>query len=382
MTNYTTTRRTLPVLSHRITLLTLLFSIGFLWVSAPSLSSQSTSAQSLWRSEAPLLEPRSNAAVAGLITSEGPSLFLFLGLDSTKLWSGVSNRAFRWNVDSGSGWTEIESVPGDGRLASTAQVVGGKVYLFGGYTVASNRAEKSLPNVDILDPETGRWSQGAPIPVPVDDAVSGILGPDSLVYLVSGWHDRGNETLVQIYDPANDSWRQATEILGEPVFGHTGAIAGNSIVYVDGVKVVAGRPPYQLEPSSWIGEIDPNSPEQVSWSRLPDHPGAGIYRGAGLSVEDWVLFLGGTDNPYNYNGVGYNGVPAVPSSRILGFDATNRTWAEMTSLPQPSMDHRNAVVVGGRVYLIGGMEADQTVTNAVYSISLEDLLGSAEGAGG
>ena len=32
-----------------------------------------------------------------------------------------------------------------------------------------------------------------------------------------------------------------------------------------------------------------------------------------------IYFSGGTDNPYNYNGIGYNGVPAEPSPVTFAF---------------------------------------------------------------
>ena len=134
-----------------------------------------------------------------------PAVFSFLGLDSTRRWNGVVDWAFRWDLGSDR-WRTVAPVPGRGRLAATAQAVRGRIYLFGGYTVAEDGSEKSLPNVDVYDPATDRWSAGAPIPVPVDDAVSGVWR-DSLVFLVSGWHDRDNVADVQIYDPAADRWR-------------------------------------------------------------------------------------------------------------------------------------------------------------------------------
>jgi hypothetical protein len=101
------------------------------------------------------------------------------------------------------------------------------VYLFGGYTVDSAGAERSVPGLDVWDPGANRWSAAAPMPLPVDDAVSAVWR-DSLVYLVSGWHDTDNTTRVQIYDPAIDRWRDATPIPGPGVLGHAGGLVGNT----------------------------------------------------------------------------------------------------------------------------------------------------------
>lgn len=332
-----------------------------------------------WSSGPSLPRPVTNNAVAAVETSRGLAVFSFLGLDSTKRWNGVVNWAFRWNL-SDAAWREIAPVPGPGRLAATARAVGGRIYLLGGYTVQADGSEQSQPNVDIYDPEHNRWSRGAPIPVPVDDAVSGVWR-DSLIYLISGWHDRDNVTAVQIYDPACDTWQTATPIRGPPVFGHAGAIVGNTIVYIDGVRVDSNPRRFALEQSSWRGEIDPTDPTSIAWSRLPDHPGPGLYRAvaggapgaeaakaageAAAAAGRLILFAGGTGNPYNYNGIGYNGVPSQPRSEVFGYDLESGRWPRFESLPYPVMDLRGMAVGAGRVYLVGGMGEDQQVSRRV-----------------
>ena len=42
------------------------------------------------------------------------------------------------------------------------------MFVFGGYTVAEDGSERSLPHVDVYDPRSGRWSRGAPMPIPVE----------------------------------------------------------------------------------------------------------------------------------------------------------------------------------------------------------------------
>ncbi|NJD19015.1 MAG: hypothetical protein FIA95_07005 [Gemmatimonadetes bacterium] len=139
----------------------------------------------VWKAGPPLPAPVTNNAVAAVGTGTGVAVFSFLGLDSTKVWSGVTNASYRWDVGSPEGWRAVEPVPGPGRLAGTAQVRRGRIYVFGGYTVAADGKERSLPDVNIYDPATGRWARGADIPYPVDDAVSGVW-KDSLIVLVSG----------------------------------------------------------------------------------------------------------------------------------------------------------------------------------------------------
>ena len=317
-----------------------------------------------WEAGPPLPRPVSNNAVAAVETSRGWEVYALLGLDSSKRWDGVVNWAFRWNLREDR-WEDIEPVPGPGRLAGTAQAVRGKVYLFGGYTVAQDGSEQSLPNVDIYDPLTGRWSSGTPIPVPTDDASSGVWR-DSLIFLVSGWHDRDNIANVQIYDPARDAWQQATPIPGPPVFGHAGTIVGDAIVYIDGVRVDRDPRRFVLQKSSWQGEIDPLDPTRIAWRRVTDHPRGPLYRAGAGTLVGSAIFAGGTDNPYNYDGIGYDGIRSEPLTSVFTYDPGAGHWSAAAPLPQGVMDLRGIVRAGDRLVIVGGMRDGQRVGTGVW----------------
>ena len=313
-----------------------------------------------WSDGPTLPHPVANNAVAAVVTESGASVYSMLGIDSTKQWSGVVNWAFRWNLADAS-WETLPPVPGPGRLAATAEAHGGHIYLFGGYTVAEDGSEKSVPNVDVFNPGTRQWSSAAPFPLPVDDAISGVWR-DSLIYLVSGWHDSGNVPDVQIYDPASNAWSAATPIPGVPVFGHAGAIARNTIVYLGGANTLGTRPRYLIENSAWRGDIDPDDPTSITWTPLPPPPWAPLYRAAAVGVGRFVIFAGGTDNPYNYNGIGYNGEPAKPRKNVFAYDVERGEWAEVQGLRTATMDHRAIAYTGQHLVMIGGMQSDQRVT--------------------
>jgi hypothetical protein len=331
-------------------------------------------ADPVWTAGPPLPAAVSNNAVAAAATPDGVSVFSFLGMDSTKVWSGATTAAYRWDVGSGNGWRELAPLPGPGRLAATAQAMAGKVYVIGGYTVAEDGAERSVPTLDIFDPVAESWSRGADIPVPTDDAVSGVWR-DSLIALVSGWHDRGNVADVQWYDPAEDVWSPASPIQGTPVFGHTGTVAGDRIVYVDGAQVVEGTPRFVPDTASWQGTVDRAEPARVQWSRVVQHPGPVLYRAAGAVVDEVALFLGGSSNPYNFNGIGYNGVPSEPLHQVLAFWPSG-TWTTLEPPPVATMDHRQLGVAGGQVFLVGGMESGRRVSDGVWYADAEQLLRS------
>lgn len=322
-------------------------------------------AQSGWSEVAPLPAPVSNNAVAAVSAGGRDLVLSVLGLDTTRHYSGIHDRAFLYDL-SADRWEEVQS-PGTGRLAGSAEGVRGRIYLFSGYTVAADGSERTLPDVDIFDPLSGTWSSGAPIPVPADDAVSGVWR-DSLIFLISGWRDRDNVTAVQIYDPFTDTWQAATPIPGPAVFGHAGAIAGDAIVYIDGVRTATDQPRFRLSAASYIGRIDPSQPTRIEWRLLPRHPGPALYRAAAGAVGERVIFAGGTDNPYNYDGIGYNGEPSQPLAGVFAFNVSSESWEPMAAKPLPSMDHRAIAVAGNRLFIVGGMLAGQRVTARVQML--------------
>ena len=58
-----------------------------------------------------------------------------------------------------------------------------------------------------------------------------------------------------------------------------------------------------------------------------------------------IYFSGGTDNPYNYNGIGYNGQPSEPSPVTFAFNVHSQRWETVSeNTPDPTMDHRGLLV--------------------------------------
>lgn len=324
-----------------------------------------------------LPEAIANNAVAVADSSDGPTLYSFNGLNSGKTWRDTSNAAYACVIANQSCKT-IASVPvKEGRLASAAVTVAGQVYVFGGYTVAENGDELSTSEVFAFDPNSGRYAAKADMPTPVDDMVA-VPYKDRYIYLISGWHDEGNVSLVQLYDTQFDTWSVATEFPGEPVFGHAGGLANNSIILSDGVAVapelVDGRRKFVAAKFTWRGDIDPGDPRKISWRRVDDHPGVARYRMAAIGANDrgQVIFAGGGDNPYNYNGIGYDGVPAKPSGGYFAYDLKTDKWQELGRLAEPSMDHRALAKSGQDYYIVGGMDAEQQVLTRIVKFHLPE----------
>ena len=79
-----------------------------------------------------------------------------------------------------------------------------------------------------------------------------------------------------------------------------------------------------------------------------------------------IYFSGGTDNPYNYNGIAYNGQPAEPSPVTFAFNVHTGGWETLSQdNPEPTMDHRGLLVTHRGLVIVGGMEKGQQVTAKV-----------------
>ena len=321
-----------------------------------------------------LPDPVSNNAVAELKVHGQMLLFSFMGIGAKKTPDAITNTAFSVETKEGK-WSAIHAVPGTvGRIGAMAAAVRDQLFVFGGYAVDAQGA-MAVPDVGMYDPSRDRWLRGADIPLPVGDSVVGVYR-DRYVYLVSG---RSNGSLVndvQVYDAEKDKWSQATPIPGTPVFGHAGALVNGTIVYVDGARKnqSGGSPRYVASDECWMGKIDYRDRTRIQWTKLPNHPGAARYRiaGGGSEKDEKVYFTGGTDNPYDFSGIGFDGKPSEPSPVTFDFNLRTRKWETLNqNTPDPTMDHRGLLATHEGLVLIGGMEKGQKVTDRVTLLSKE-----------
>lgn len=325
---------------------------------------------------APLIQPVSNNAVTLVEAEDGPYLYSFLGLGGGKTWQDISSGAAVLKPGSDN-WTELEPVPGKaGRLAASAVSAGGAAWLFGGYTVAEDGSEESVAGVYRIRPGETQLQWVTDMPVPVEDAVL-LSYQDRYIYLVSGWHDLGNVNLVQVLDTDAMQWAQATPWPGAPVFGHAGGISAGQMLVCDGVRIQypADDSPRQFLSSSecWLGHIDAENHRRINWWSVASHPGAARYRMAATSDNNnRVVFAGGSINPYNFNGMGYNGVPSKAEASVFSYSFKTGAWQEHGELPAATMDHRGLPYSNGWYYLVGGMQENQKVIPTVYRFRIKE----------
>jgi hypothetical protein len=327
----------------------------------------------------PLPSPVSNNAVAISHDEGGPRIFSFMGIGPKKTWDAITTSAYELDPDSGK-WTEKRPVPGvAGRLAASAVALHDQVFIFGGYVVDAQGGETTVSDLNVFVPVENRYYRGKDIPVPVDDAVVGLYR-DRYIFLIGGWSTsagggKGDAVRnVQVYDTDKDTWIQAAPIPGTPAFGHAGAIIDDTIVYVDGAykNPYGTNPKYVASRECWMGTIPKKGDfTKIVWRKLAAHPGNAHFRiaaGAGPLEKRGgrIYFSGGTDTPYNYDGIGYNGQPAEPSPVTFAFNDYSGEWETISEdTAEPTMDHRGLLVTRRGLVIVGGMEEGQQVTAKV-----------------
>jgi len=318
--------------------------------------------------------PVSNNAVAAVRRPDGSmTLYSLMGITDPNDSDTITTACYALDLrpsgePASDSWRRIADAPAlfeRGKIGASAVAVGGKVYLIGGYAVVETEAGETVEVTEERlfrfdeSPIGGTWTELSPVPTAVDDTAAAVHR-GRWIYLFSGWHGpaRDNVRRVQVYDVLTDEWSQADPIPGPGVFGHVAAIAGGVALVADGTLVEQAennRRAFAISDNVYIGRIDPADPAVIDWRRAPAHPGEPTYRaGAAVGADGLVHIIGGTSNPYNIDGVGYNGEPSTPLAQHLVFDPAGGSWRVLHE-PAARMDLRGLIPTPGGLVQVGGM---------------------------
>jgi len=326
-----------------------------------------------------------NAVVEGWANDTG-YVYSFGGIDSTKIWSGINKKSFRYNTVTDV-WDTIPDLPNlNSVIAAGASYVDSIVYIIGGYQVLSNGNEISSNVVNRFDPRTNTYlTDGANIPTPIDDHVQAVYN-DSLIYIITGWSNSGNVPNVQIYDPENDNWLTGTSVPNNnsfKVFGASGTIIDNTIYYHGGASTGFNFP---AQNNLRIGTISASDPTQITWNVTSSS--YFNYRSISFRGPNYTPhFIGGSDISYNYNGISYNGSGGVsPNQRAIKYfnSIVDTTLIDRILGAKLPMDLRGAGSFrnnfpfwGSAWFIAGGMEENQQVSNKtlrlIYTINVSGI---------
>ncbi|MEM0313102.1 MAG: kelch repeat-containing protein, partial [Candidatus Bathyarchaeia archaeon] len=207
------------------------------------------------------------------------------------------------------------------KMALSASVVNGKIYVIGGRV--GSLAGSCVSSVEIYDPLTDNWTTASPLPISVSYHVSVVL--DGKIYVIGGC--AGNNVsvnIVQIYNPETDSWS-----LGQPlpvgvdlaaacvtpgVFAPKRIYVIGGKTNIDAVNIVQI---YDLETGKWsIGSSMPTPRYALGAASVDD-----IIYAVGGRIG-WTLQETGANEMYVPDGHTNPPSPPQPMRVCIGADGT------------------------------------------------------------
>lgn len=327
--------------------------------------------------------PITNNAVTSVCDGGGCVLYSFMGMSTPPNSSSITAASYKLMSPGTGPWIQIADAPllnGNAKIAASAVTCNGQVYLIGGYTVGGG--EVTEHRLFRYDDAGDTYVLLTDVPTEVDDTVA-VVYQDRYIYLISGWHGpiNNNTNAVQVYDTTTDVWQQATPIPVSGRFGHAGGQVGGRLMFIDGAAATFGFP---IVHSTLVGQIDPGDPSIIAWTEMDASPFSPTYRAAnslGSLASGRILFVGGTDNPYNFNGTGYNGQPSNPLAQVMAYDPADDSWSLIDDTNgQPhtaTMDHRGLVSFDGGWATVGGMTGPGAPTDAVNLLRIDEPVPAA-----
>jgi N-acetylneuraminic acid mutarotase len=207
-------------------------------------------------------------------------------------------------------------------------VVGGRLYVIGGYKRSGLSVWGPVATVYAYDPATDSWTEGAAMPT-ARGALS-VTVHDGKLYAIGGYEGRANSAAVEVYDPLKNTWSVRAPL--PTPRDHLAAATAAGKVYA-----IGGRLKGDYHRNLSVTEVyDPNAD---TWSRGPDLPTAR----SGITAAE----AGG--RVYVFGGEGADGTFRENEA----YDPARDAWQQMA--PMPTARHGlGSAVADGRIHVISG----------------------------
>jgi N-acetylneuraminic acid mutarotase len=241
-------------------------------------------------------------------------------------------------------WYLLQQMPVAQNEAATA-AVDGKIHIIAGFEPNDGvRGDAPTTRVQVYDTATNSWSAGVPVPEPLHHAGAAVVG--GKIYLVGGFHNpfqkREPVDTVWMFDPAQNAWSKKAPLpaprgallvvaVGEKIY----AIGGEHY-RPKGTPVPAGAPA-AYEPLTDAAVYDTRADK---WQVLPPMKVARDHAYVGV-IDGKIYVVGGRDRP------------KYDITTLEAFDTATGTWSERAPMPT-GRSGGNAAVLAGKLYVFGG----------------------------
>ena len=272
-----------------------------------------TSAAGLW-SPAP---PMRHARAAHAVVSTGTVIYALAG---TGAGSAPVLEVERFD---GRSWELETTLPGTGLNAPAAVVLGGRIYMIGGFSTVTN---VPTDRVHVYDLARRTWSEAAPLPAPRGGHAALVL--DGRIHVLGGGNSVSTIADHSEYDPATNRWTARAPL--PRAKGSPAAVAFRGRIFA-----VGGR----SGPSDF-GEVDVYDPAADAWSSGPAIEPRGT---AGAVAYCGAIYVVGGESQARRETL----------RSVLRLDPARGTWQSAPPL-RTARNYARAVLLGDAVYAVGG----------------------------
>ena len=256
-------------------------------------------------------------------------------------------------------WTKKADLPVL-RAGLSVSAVNGRIYAIGG----ANEKTGPLSTVEEYDPAMDRWTRKADMPTARAALSTSVV--NGKIYAIGGTNRNGFLSTIEEYDPATDKWAIKAD-MPTARSGFSTSTVGGKIYAVGGLAMIGkpdedGRGANTAYPLA-VEEYDPIA---NTWTKRADMPTA---RG-GLStsaINGRLYAMGGSRMPGAKIIMGGKAKAIERPERrkmlvfssIEEYDPAADKWTKKGDMPVAKHSF-SAVVVDGKIYVIGGSEDDAT----------------------
>jgi N-acetylneuraminic acid mutarotase len=292
----------------------------------------------VWSMRAPMLEPRSEVAVAAL----RGKVYVIGGYPMGRVPSNIV-QVYDPETDS---WELGPPLPVP-MHHTMAAVANDRLFIIGGEFdgAGTGRPEIYLSTVYELDEAAGSWTSRVPMPTARSGGGAAVI--DGKIYVAGGRPPRGADFAV--YDPAADEWSGLPNL--PTARNHLGVEAIGGKVYVAGGRFGAG---VGSEMTAVLEVYDPATGAWTPAAPLPA-PRAGV---TAIAAAGCLYIIGGEGNDADPRGI---------FAENEAYDPATDTWSVLTPMPTPTHGLTGAALINGQIYIPGGATTRGGNTGSVHN---------------
>ncbi len=216
-------------------------------------------------------------------------------------------------------------------------VYGGNIFVIGALDCCFP-SESVVPRVQIFNPSTNTWSQGAQLPTNRQRGSAGTVVYNNKIYMVGGstnGHDAGMVNWFDEYNPANDQW--STLPNAPTKRDHfSAAVVGNKLVVAGGRQT-----DHPTTFANLVSQVDIYNFSTGTWTSGAPIP---TQRAGAMAVSygEEIIVIGGEAS---------QGVAALKT--VEAYNVTTNKWRTLNSL-RTARHSGGAAIVGNAIHVVSG----------------------------